>query len=255
MSKNEATSMKLEVYKDKTSGKLSIMAHFSFNASNIFKEKDYYFWIPSQEEKDILDEAFDLFSLAPSFNKTSTSPNTYEDELKDNKFDKQIDETTEPQTIQKEKMEMPEMNNFNQDNIDNEIKEDDKTNIQDIKPNPPKENKEDIPPIEKDLETSDVFEITEEESNNQDVKDIINKKIDEIPNKEENNDSKDKSDKTDKDNKKDDDEGIIVEADSEAIEAALKKHSDQDDSIVEADEKTIIDRVLNQKKKGKWSKK
>ena len=52
--------------------------------------------------------------------------------------------------------------------------------------------------------------------------------------------------------------GILVEADADAIEAALKKHSKKDDNIEsfkEADEQTIVDRVLRQKKKGKWSKK
>ena len=51
------------------------------------------------------------------------------------------------------------------------------------------------------------------------------------------------------------DNGMIVEADAEAIDEALKKHSKDDESIVEADEQTIIDKVLSQKKKGRWSKK
>ena len=55
--------------------------------------------------------------------------------------------------------------------------------------------------------------------------------------------------------KKEEDEKIIVEADSEAIEAALKKRTDEEDdkSMIAADEQTIVDRVLSQKKKGKWS--
>ena len=47
---------------------------------------------------------------------------------------------------------------------------------------------------------------------------------------------------------------MIVKADADAIEKALKKHTeDKDESMVEADEKTIIDKVLKQKKK--WNKK
>jgi len=49
------------------------------------------------------------------------------------------------------------------------------------------------------------------------------------------------------------DEGVIVKADDKAIERALKKDVDEDNSIKEVDEKTIIDKVLSQKKKGKWS--
>ena len=50
-------------------------------------------------------------------------------------------------------------------------------------------------------------------------------------------------------------EKVIIEADDAAIDAALKKHWEREKSFVEADEKTIIDKVLNQKKKGKWDKK
>ena len=48
----------------------------------------------------------------------------------------------------------------------------------------------------------------------------------------------------------------MKEADNDAIEKALKKHVDteNDDSMKEVDEQTIIDRVLSQKKKGKWGK-
>ncbi len=49
------------------------------------------------------------------------------------------------------------------------------------------------------------------------------------------------------------DDGIIVKADDKAIERALKKEEDEDNSIKEVDEQTIIDKVLSQKKKGKWN--
>jgi hypothetical protein len=49
-------------------------------------------------------------------------------------------------------------------------------------------------------------------------------------------------------------ERVIVEADDAAIDAALKRHIDDDKSFVEVDEQTILDRVLSQKKKGKWTK-
>ena len=60
---------------------------------------------------------------------------------------------------------------------------------------------------------------------------------------------------TDKDKEKKDDEkdnGMIVKADSKAIEDALKRHKEEkDSSMVDADEKTIIEKVLKQKKKWK----
>ena len=53
---------------------------------------------------------------------------------------------------------------------------------------------------------------------------------------------------------KDSQHKIFVQANEETIDEVLKrKIGDFDDGlIVEADEKTIIDRVLKQKKKGKW---
>jgi hypothetical protein len=50
------------------------------------------------------------------------------------------------------------------------------------------------------------------------------------------------------------DEGIIAKADDAAIERALKKNVDDDKIIKEVDEQTIIEKVLSQKKKSKWSK-
>jgi hypothetical protein len=53
------------------------------------------------------------------------------------------------------------------------------------------------------------------------------------------------------------DKGNFVEADTNVIEAALQKHTikEDDNTIVEANEETIINKFLNQKKKGKLSKK
>lgn len=85
-------------------------------------------------------------------------------------------------------------------------------------------------------------------------KDIYEKREDVKARVHEPTENEPKSDE--KEIKKMEDEKIIVEADSDAIEAALKRHiHDEDSSFVEADEQTIIDKVLSQKKKGKWSKK
>ena len=51
-------------------------------------------------------------------------------------------------------------------------------------------------------------------------------------------------------------EGVMIEANNDAIENALKKHTEEkDNSMVEADEQTIIDKVLKQKKKWKKTEK
>ena len=53
-------------------------------------------------------------------------------------------------------------------------------------------------------------------------------------------------------------EEIIVEAEGEAVEAALKKHTRneyEDSNLVQGDEQTIIDKILSQKKKTRWPRK
>lgn len=56
--------------------------------------------------------------------------------------------------------------------------------------------------------------------------------------------------------KKLEDERVLVSANADAIDAALeKRREEKDTTIIEADEQTIIDKVLSQKKKGKWGRK
>ena len=132
--------------------------------------------------------------------------------------------------------------------IDKEIKTTQETkNQEEIKPpsyNKSDEDQEstDLHPIEKSEEES-TYEEPPNEINTDELVKEIDKQIDEPPTK-----SDDKE-------KKEEDEGLIVEADSDAIEAALKKHSENDEAIIEADEQTIVDKVLSQKKKGRWSRK
>jgi len=83
----------------------------------------------------------------------------------------------------------------------------------------------DLPPLKKREEEA-VFEKTEKESKSNDLED-----------------------KT-----KEEDKRILVKADELAINTVLKKSEEKDNSIVEVDEQTIIEKVISQKKKGKWSK-
>jgi len=214
MTKDDKINIKLEVCRDKTSGKLSITAHFNSNAPNIFKDKDSYSWIPTAEEKDLINEAFQLMPIDAGYTpsgKTTPKPEKEEKSVPESVIEEEIQPTPETQPQKDE-----------------------------IKP-------ADLPPLEKS-DDSDVFEITDKDIKGDDLDKEIDKKIEETPTKAD----EPKPDESE-DKKKEKDEGIIVEADSEAIEAALKKHTEKDKSIVEADEKTIIDKVLSQKKKGKWS--
>jgi len=221
MTKDDKVNIKLEVYKDKTSGKLSIMAHFDSKAKNISINNNNYSWWPTIEEKNLIDEAYNLFPDNFTTNYKSTEKTTDATEIK----------TIEDNTIEEKITDQ-------QSYVTDELKTDLNT----------EKKIEELPPIEK-AEEPTVFEVTENEFK----KDDITKETEE-ENLDPNVQVKEPIDEeTDKKQKEED---VLIEADEKAIEAALKKHNknDDDESIVEADEQTIIDKVLSQKKKGKWSK-
>ena len=201
MVKEDDINIKLEVCKDNTSGKLSIIAHFNSNSPNIVQDENGFLWFPTEEEKDFLNEAFELFPIENSYGTT-----------------KKI--TPKPE----QKFILP---------VRQQIKKEEKMSVK-------------LQQQEKSDE-SEVFEITEEETKTDNLEKNIDKKIKEASK------NKDEEDNESETEEKEQDKGIIVEADSDAIEAALKKHMENDKTIVEVDEQTIIDKVLNQKKKGKWS--
>jgi len=196
MAKNDKINIRLEIFKEKNSGKLSIRAHFDSNAPNVAMDSDGYFWIPTYEEKEFINEAFQLIptdTFAPAKEKIQredeslgTKPVTHFP-----KMEKQKDSSIFEQT--------------DNDVIDNHYEKN---------------------PFEKKFDIHNKrFEREREEPI----------QYDKAPRKKE--------------------DRVIVEADDAAIDAALKRHWEDDKSFVEVDEQTIIDRVLNQKKKGKWSKK
>ena len=111
---------------------------------------------------------------------------------------------------------------------------------------------EDTSPVKKPEDTSINTDSTE------DIKtDNINKKIerDDIPSDIDEPIIEELKAKDLKTLEEEKDKAIIVEADADAIDAALKKRTKKDESLIEADEQTIIDKVLSQKKKGRWSSK
>ena len=210
MAKDDEIKITLEVCRDKTSGKLSIMAHFNSNAPNVFQDKDGYSWIPTVEEKDFISEAFELMPIDTSYSahrKTIPKPEENKEEIKPTSETKPHEDYNKPT---------------------------------------------DLPSLEKPDE-SESFEETGEDNKTDKIVKEIDEKLKDAPNKPEEHTAKEsKSDELEK-KKEEEDEGIIVEADSDAIETALEKHTGKDKSIVEADEQTIVDKVLSQKKKGKWT--
>lgn len=192
MTKDDNINIKLEVCRDKTSGKLSIMAHFNSNASNVFKEKDGYFWVPTTEEKDLINEAFELMPIDADYThsgKTIPKP----EEIKE--------ETSTPEPVIEEE----------------------------LKPTPatiPEEDEKkptDLSPLEKPDESA-FFEVTGEGVKTDDLGKDIDKETEDTSAKADEQTVEEPTSDESETEKKEEDEGIIVEADSDAIEAALKKH-------------------------------
>jgi len=62
MNKNENIHIKLEINKDPSSGKLSLMARFDPNAPNFVKDDTGFSWSPTLEEREFLNEAFEMIT-------------------------------------------------------------------------------------------------------------------------------------------------------------------------------------------------
>jgi len=220
MSKDEKINLKLEVFKDKNSGKLSMIAHFYKTAPNIYKDKEDFIWAPTVEEKDFLYEAFKMIPEGKH-----VTPSNDEDSRSDE---------------HKEITDSPKLENPKGERLSSETQSTTKDTKTKEEPTEEKLEKSSIfSASEKDTETEDT-EDTKEENTQTDVDDTMLQELEDDELKTLENEE---------------DKELIVEADSEAIDEALKKHSKNDDSIVEADEQTIIDKVLSQKKKGRWSRK
>lgn len=198
MTKNDKIHIKLEIWKDEASKELKLLTHFDTTAPNFFKDKDDFLWVPTLEEKDFINEAFDLMPIGETTGKPEkTTPEPPEE--------KTPPEPSLPPVSKEEEKPEKKFSPFGRKEEEKPV---------------------DPQPLEKTQDET-VFESTEEETKTDNV--IVDTEI------------------------KEEDKGSLVKADDDAIEAALKKHDEEDKSIVEADEETIVEKVLSQKKKGKWS--
>jgi len=60
MDKNENIHIKLEISRDPSTGALNLMTRFDANAPNFIKDDNGFSWSPTKEEREFLNEAFDL---------------------------------------------------------------------------------------------------------------------------------------------------------------------------------------------------
>jgi len=69
MGEEDKIFIKIELCKDKNSDELSMMTHFNFNAPNFFGDNNKYSWMPTKEEMNFINDAFNAIEM----NKTKKS--------------------------------------------------------------------------------------------------------------------------------------------------------------------------------------
>jgi hypothetical protein len=60
MDKNENIHIKLEISRDPNTGALNLMTRFDPDAPNFIKDENGFSWSPTREEREFLNEAFDM---------------------------------------------------------------------------------------------------------------------------------------------------------------------------------------------------
>ena len=252
-------NVKLEVFKEKFTGKLSIIAHFMHSAPNIYKEQEDYIWFPTYEEKKFLSEAFDLTSSGLSKN-TQDKKNISNISTQGVKPDvvynpsgvinpnlnvQRIDpQYTNKETVLQEKQKANYTNDYvkqqqtipqkNQIYTEETKKENDFKN-RFLQNTPTNEKEQTVNNFSNNIKTDDTKKEIYVPDPNYKHKQYDMKKDQQSARRD--------------NNKTDINSAVIAQADLDAIDAALKKHTDKEEHMVQADEKTIVDKVINQKKK------
>lgn len=254
MNKNDNIHIRIELCKDGDSGDITLMTYFDTNAPNFSQDDKGFYWLPTPDEKNFLNEVFELFPefqmKSPSLNKTLSEPLKHTDEnpvFNELPVDMESKEPEKTMTDPLEKKEEPVTNYPPQ--TDMERKELEKT-ITD-----PLEKKETLtpPPSQANMEQresetpSSPFEKQERKYPIDNIPPFQKK---EETNPEMNQDTSNTNDDI-REQIKDEQKKEFVEADDQDIDKALEKGEDK--SMIEADEDTIVERVLSQKQKGKWT--
>ena len=233
LSKDDNIHIKLEISKDKDTNELVITTRFDPSSSNFSKDEYGYIWIPTAEEIKFINDAFELvptdkIKISPPEKKPIKTTEKKEEKVETNKPQVKVEEKPEEPAPPERKIEKEPLSHTQQkekkvETNKPQVKVEEK--LEEPSPFERKTEKEPLDHIEKKEEEMR-FEVTGEEQTSE-----------KSPSKATN----------------DADKSIIVKADEKAIEKALKKDEDENGTIKEADEQTIIDKVLSQKKKGKWS--
>lgn len=223
MTEQNKLDIRLELIRDKSTGNLAILAHFDSKATNVFLDldKNEYIWIPTIEEKNLLNDAFNFFSSRYKLKEVETKETEIKASLPEKIPSEESLYEKIPQDYTKSEEKTEELSFFEK-----------------------KENEE--PAIFEATEEKILSEKTDNEHKKKEPMDVkVDIKSGE-PEKE-----------TQTEQKKYEEE-IIVETEDGVVEAALNKHTRneyEDSNFVQGDEQTIIDKILSKKKKTRWPRK
>ena len=258
MNQDGNINIKLEILKDKFSGNISILAHFSHTAPNVYKYNEGYVWYPTTEEKNFLSEAFELTASCPDITlKEKTMPPlqpkreipTYnEPKMTSNPEPKLRINQAEPTRLEEKPREYEEKQKSYNSSYERQVEPTTNypnTKIEEMKREDPKP-REEFPKTQPREKPPIVFNVPSNNKSYQDYKEV------ETSSPYKNQDQKQEQYMYSYNEKKDVKDAVVSDKDLEAIDAALKKQAEKDD-MVQADDKTIVDKVLNQKKKGRWN--
>ena len=87
MKKNENIHVKLQIEKDRNSGKLTLNVHFDKDTPNFYTDKNVLSWSPTIEEIGFVNEAFEMISKCKSYK--------HEKKVNEDKVDTPVEKKTE----------------------------------------------------------------------------------------------------------------------------------------------------------------
>ena len=87
MKKNENIHVKLQIEKDRNSGKLTLNVHFDKDTPNFYTDKNVLSWCPTIEEIDFVNEAYKTISKCKSYK--------HEKKVNEDKVDTPVEKKTE----------------------------------------------------------------------------------------------------------------------------------------------------------------
>ncbi len=140
MGEENGIYIKIELCKSENSDEFAIRIHFDQNAPNLFRKGENYSWMPTAEEMNIMNEAYDLIAankIERSYEKTNytppvnnTPPEPPVNHEGQNTFDTPPLETSEKTTYREETNNGYENNEIRQDENKISVSESDRQAIE-----------------------------------------------------------------------------------------------------------------------------